>query len=153
MKQFYWAWHVGPCNFQENANRCEPFDFDQYIMGLWESQGDIGIWERNFDSLVRLIRWKYIWSILLNVNKKFWNQFKLPEIQKASIFLHALTRGEKILEQVGYARFILCFKISHTFLRAKQVGEKSGKFQNPKKIVQIQISRSNIIFPSFGYCS
>ena len=46
-------------------------------------------------------------------------------------------------EQLGCARFLLGLEISSAFLRAYQVYEKSGKFQNNVIIVHIQVvSRS-----------
>ena len=46
-----------------------------------------------------------------------------------------LIRGKKILEQLSRTRFFPGFEISRSFFRAKQVGIKSAKFQNPEKIV------------------
>ena len=62
------------------------------------------------------------------------------------MFLHlnsndALTQTFKwcILEQLSRPRFSPGFEISRSFLRAKQVGKKDGKFQNPEKIVVLKI--------------
>ena len=49
------------------------------------------------------------------------------------------SRGKKILEQLSRPRFFPGFKISRSFLRAKQVGNKGGKFQNPEKIVVLKV--------------
>ena len=46
--------------------------------------------------------------------------------------------GKKILEQLSRPRFFPAFEISRSFLRAKQVGKKGGKFQNPEKIVVLK---------------
>ena len=40
---------------------------------------------------------------------------------------------EKLSEQLWKTRFLLRFEISRALLRAKQVGEKRGKFKNPTK--------------------
>ena len=47
-----------------------------------------------------------------------------------------LARGEKISERLPCEQFLRRFEISRTFLRAKQVGEKSGKFQSVVEIAQ-----------------
>ena len=49
------------------------------------------------------------------------------------------SRGKKILEQLSTPRFFPGFEISRSFHRAKQVGEKGGKFQNPEKIVVFKV--------------
>ena len=43
-------------------------------------------------------------------------------------------RVKEKLEQLPCEQFLQVFEISHSFLRAKQVGEKRGKIQNPVKI-------------------
>ena len=48
-------------------------------------------------------------------------------------------RGEKILEQLSRPRFFPGFEISCSFLCAKQVREKGGKFQKPEKIVFLKV--------------
>ena len=53
---------------------------------------------------------------------------------------------EKSSEQLWKTRFLLRFEISRAFLRAKQVGEKRGKFKNPTKNNGLQ-KFSNIFFP------
>ena len=53
---------------------------------------------------------------------------------------HSLqTRGKKILEQLSRPRFFPGFEISRSFLRAKQVGKKGGKFQKPEIIVFLKV--------------
>ena len=43
-------------------------------------------------------------------------------------------REKEKLEQLPCEQFLQVFEISRSFLRAKQVGEKRGKIQNPVKI-------------------
>ena len=40
-------------------------------------------------------------------------------------------RGKEKLQLLPFEQLLKGFEISRTFLRAKQVGEKRGKFQNP----------------------
>ena len=43
-------------------------------------------------------------------------------------------RGKEKLEQLPCEQFLQAFEIYRALLRAKQVGEKCGKIQNPVKI-------------------
>ena len=45
-----------------------------------------------------------------------------------------MTRGNEKLEQLPCEQFLQAFEIYSTLLRAKQVGEKCGKIQNPEII-------------------
>ena len=48
--------------------------------------------------------------------------------------IHSDARGKVILEQLPCEQFLQAFEIYRALLRAKQVGEKRAKIQNPEKI-------------------
>ena len=54
-------------------------------------------------------------------------------MNELNAFLTASRVKEK-LEKLPCEQFLQVFEISRSFLRAKQVGEKRGKIQNPVKI-------------------
>ena len=79
----------------------------------------------------------YIESLIIFQHVLFAEE-NLPTIALECHF-QIVFRGKKILEKLSRTRFFPAFEISRSFLRAKQVGKKGGKLQNPEKIVVLKI--------------
>ena len=79
--------------------------------------------EQDFESSHKFLKCILTW---------FFPSFE-PQIKKR--FLEFLPRGKVKLERLRCEQFLQGFRISCTFLPAKQVSKKRGKIQNPVKIV------------------
>ena len=69
---------------------------------------------------------------ILECNQSFSRPFRIRISSSATVnetWQNFLTKGKEKLEQLPCEQFRQCFKISRAFLRAKQVGQKRGKFQ------------------------